>query len=142
VAGLLDELSRDVQEALDGATKLAQHIYPPLLDAGGLRAALRAAAETIGVPTRIAITASARYPPEIVGAVYFCCVEALAQAGAAATVTVRDEEAALTFEVVADRAPSEQELLRDRVEALGGRLKIRTERGGGTRVSGLLPLAR
>ena len=32
-------------------------------------------------------------------------------------------------------------MLRDRVEALGGRLTIRSEPGGGTRVSGSLPLS-
>jgi signal transduction histidine kinase len=32
--------------------------------------------------------------------------------------------------------------LRDRVEALGGQLAIRTEPGRGTRVSGSLPLSR
>ena len=32
---LLEEMGRDVQEALEGARKLAHRIYPPLLEAGG-----------------------------------------------------------------------------------------------------------
>jgi len=33
---LLDEIARDVQQALDEAAQLAQWIYPPLLEADGL----------------------------------------------------------------------------------------------------------
>ena len=46
---LLAELARDVQQALDETAQLAQRIYPPLLEAGGLAAALRAAAASAGV---------------------------------------------------------------------------------------------
>ncbi len=46
---LLAELARDVQQALDETAQLAQRIYPPLLEAGGLAAALRAAAGSAGV---------------------------------------------------------------------------------------------
>ena len=90
---LLDEMGRDVQQALDETARLAQRIYPPLLGAGGLAAALRAAAVSAGVPAPVDVAADARYPPEIAGAVYFCCLEALEHAGdgARATVTVRDE---------------------------------------------------
>jgi signal transduction histidine kinase len=60
---------------------------------------------------------------------------------------VREAEGALRFEVVEDVASSTAvtasdaalDRLRDRVEALGGRLTIRSERGRGTRVSGWLP---
>jgi len=141
---LLEEVGRDVQQALDESGKLAHRIYPPLLEAGGLAAALRSAAVSANAPTRIDIEAGAAYPPEVAGAVYFCCLEVLerAAAGAPATVTVRDEGGALAFEVVADCAKSDAELLglRDRVEALGGRLTIRSESGRRTRVAGSLPL--
>jgi signal transduction histidine kinase len=150
---LLDEMGRDVQQALEEAAQLAARIYPPLLEAGGLAAALRSAAVSAGVPASVEVTASATYPPEVAGTVYFCCLEALehAGAGARAKVTVRDKEGALTFEVVeesaraaaaAPRPEDRLDLLRDRIEALGGRLTIRSEPGGGTRVSGSLPLSR
>jgi signal transduction histidine kinase len=141
---LLEQMGRDVQQALEEAAQLAQRIYPPLLEAGGLAAALRAAAVSAGVPASIEVTVGARYAPEVAGTVYFCCLEALERAGARATVTVRDADGALAFEVVGDaaRADSELEGLRDRVEALGGRLTIRSEPGRGTRVSGSVPLLR
>jgi signal transduction histidine kinase len=143
---LLDEIGRDVTQALDETTKLAHRIYPPLLEAGGLRTALRAAAVSVGVATQIEAPAGVGYPPEVAGAVYFCCLDALERAsdGARATVTVRDEEGALTFEVVANGVRSDVELvpLRDRIEALRGQVTVQSEPGGGTRVSGSLPLSR
>jgi len=78
--------------------------------------------------------------------VYFCWLEALegARDGTRATVTVRDEEGPLTFEVVANGVRSHVELvpLRDRIEALGGQVAVQPQPGGGTRVSGSLPLSR
>jgi signal transduction histidine kinase len=141
---LLAEMERDVQQALDETSEFAHRIYPPLLEAGGLAAALRSAAVSANVRTRIDVAAGAVYPHQVAGAVYFCCLEVLegATAGTSATVTVRDEERALAFEVVADCGDMGAELprLRDRVEALGGHLTIRTEPGRGTRVAGCLPL--
>ncbi len=142
---LLEEMGRDVRQALDETAQLAERIYPPLLEASGFAASLRSAAVSAGVPAAVEVTAAAGFPPEVAAAVYLCCLEALehARAGTQATVTVRDEERELTFEVVADGDHSDEgrERLRDRVEALGGRLTITSEPGGGTRVSGSLPLS-
>jgi signal transduction histidine kinase len=150
---LLEEMGRDVQHALDETALLAQQIYPPLLEAGGLAAALRAAATSIGIPVSVEVEAAAGCPPEVLRTVYLCCLEALEHAGAEAraTVTVRKEEGAIAFEVVEDgarsvaaaaRSDAGLERLRDRVEAFGGRLTVRSEPGRGTRISGSLPLSR
>jgi signal transduction histidine kinase len=142
---LLQEMGREVQQALDEAAQLAERIYPPLLEAGGLVAALRSAAVSTGVHVSLEIPAGTSYPPEIAATVYLCCLHAIehAGAGAQATVTVRGEEGALAFEVVDDRdhAKTGLEGLHDRVEALGGRLTIRSEPGRETRVSGSIPLS-
>jgi signal transduction histidine kinase len=151
VKAILDEMGRDLQQALDETGKLAHRIYPPLLEAGGLGAALRAAAMSTGVPTRIEVTAGVGYPREIAGAVYFCCLEVLERAGdgARATINVRGEEGALAFEVAEDGAGSAAPIsdvvlgrLCDSVEALGGQLTVQSEPGHGVRVSGSLPLSR
>ena len=151
---LLEQMGRDVQQALDEAAQLAQRIYPALLEGRGFAAALRSAAAGAGIPASVDVPAGATYPPEVAWTVYLCCLEALehAGAGARAAVTVRDEEGALAFEVVEDgvarsagaaaRSDAGLDRLRDRVEALGGRLTIRSEPGRGTRVSGSLPLSR
>ncbi len=140
---LLEEMGRDVQQALDETARLAQRIYPPQLEAGGLAVALRAAAASIGIPIFVEVTAGRGHAPEVVQTVYLCCVEALEHAGTEgqATVTVREEEGALAFGVVTKDAFSAAELdrLRDRVEALGGRLTIGSEPGRGTFISGSLP---
>lgn len=141
---LLEEMGRDVQQALDETAQLAQRIYPPL-EAGGLAAMLRSAAISARVRASVEIAAGASYPREIVAAVHWCWLEVLehAAAGAQATATLRDEGSELTFEVVEAGSYSDAglERLRDHVEALGGRLTITSEPGGGTRVSGSLPLS-
>jgi signal transduction histidine kinase len=142
---LLAEMARDVQQALNETARLAQQIYPPVLEAGGLAAALRSAAVGAGIRLSLEVAVQAKYPREVAAVVYWCCLETLEQAGAGAhaTVTVRDEEGAVAFEVVDDGSHSDQGLdrQRDRVEALGGRLTIRSEPGRETRVSGSIPLS-
>ena len=61
-AELLDDMGRDVQRAIEKTARLAQRIYPPLLETGGLGAALRAAAVATGVRTEIG-PAVAQLPP-------------------------------------------------------------------------------
>jgi signal transduction histidine kinase len=140
---LLEEMGRDVQQALDETAQLAQRIYPPI-EAGGLAAAMRSAAASAGIPASVEIAADASYPPEVVVALHSCWLDAIERAasGAAATVTLRDEDGALAFGVLEDGDQSDAglELLRDRLEALGGRLAIRSERGR-RRVSGSLPVS-
>jgi signal transduction histidine kinase len=143
VEKLIAAMTRDVQQAVEETAQLAERIYPPLLEAGGLAVALRSAAASLGIPVSLEVVPSGSYPREVAAAVYWCCLEALEHAGsgARATITVRDDDAALSFEVVVD---TEADLVRarDRLEALGGRLAIESEAGGRTRVSGALPLSR
>ena len=140
---LLDELQREARRALTEMQELANRIFPPLLEAGGLVAELRAAASRAGVPARIDVDAGPR-PPEIAGAVYFCALDVFerAPAGTPVAVSVRGEEGALAFEIVADGdLGSERRAPHDRVEALGGRVTI-TAGGDRTTVAGSLPLPR
>ncbi len=155
VMTLLEEIGRDVREALEGVRELTQSIYPPLLLDRGLADALSAAASAAGIHTRVEAAAHDRYPPEVEATVYFCCVEALDNAakhagtGARATVRTWHEQDALLFEIVDDGAGFEPRLDRtlsgltgmsDRLGALDGRLTISSDPGRGTRVSGTIPL--
>jgi signal transduction histidine kinase len=141
---LLDELQREARRALTEMQDLANRIIPSLLDAGGLAPELRAAASREGVPVRIDVDVQFTVPPEIAGAVYFCVLDSLerASAGTSVVVSVRSEEGALAFEVVAERdLGAERRAPHDRVEALGGRVTIASD-GDRTTVTGSLPLTR
>jgi hypothetical protein len=109
-----------------------------LLEAGGLAAALRAAAATLGVRVRVRVPADGEWPPEVAGTVYFCCLDLLDQVppDVEATITIRAEDGVLAFDfaTVGSEIPDE---IRDRIEALGGSMRL-----NGTSVSGSLPLSR
>jgi signal transduction histidine kinase len=143
---LLEEIGRDVQQALDETALLAQRIYPATLEAGGLAALLRSAAVNAGVPASVDVAAGSTYPPEVGMTVYLCWLDALARGSGETRVTirVREGEDALAFEVIGNAARSDADLdrVRDRVEALGGRLTIRSGPDRGIRVSGSLPFSR
>ena len=62
---LLEEMGHDVQRALDETARLAQRIFPPLLEAGGLAAALRSAAVSIGIPASVEVATGASDPPSV-----------------------------------------------------------------------------
>jgi signal transduction histidine kinase len=140
---LLDEMAANLREALDATTELAQRVYPPLLEARGFASALRSAAASAGVTASVKVLVHGSYPPEIMAAVYWCCVEALASApaGTQATISVVDADGALAFEIGVAGGYREGRLegLGDRIEALGGRVTIGVNQDGGLRVAGSLP---
>jgi signal transduction histidine kinase len=141
---LLAEIAEDARAVLEETRELAERIYPPLLEAGGLVAALRAAAANANVKTRIDVAPATAFSPEIAGAVYFCCVDVLERAAAGTTVaiTVRNDEGVVAYEIVAEGDPDAERLpLRDRIEAFGGRLTITKRSDGKINVAGSLPLS-
>jgi signal transduction histidine kinase len=114
-----------------------------------------AAARRAVIPTQVHADGVGRYPPELEAAVYFCCLEALQNAGkyagegAAATVVLRREGDTLVFEVADSGAgfdPTAQGRgagmtnMMDRVGAVGGALRVESEPGRGTTVRGTIPL--
>ena len=142
---LLEEMGRDVQQALDETALLAQRVYPATLGAGGLGALLRSAAASAGVAATVDVDAGSSCPTDIAMTVYLCWLDMLARASGDARVTITTREAgdALAFEIVGTAAHSDADLdrMRDRVEALGGRLTISSEPASATRVSASLPLS-
>jgi signal transduction histidine kinase len=141
---LLAEIGEDARKALGEARNLAERIYPPLLEAGGLVPALRAAAATAAVKTRIDVEKGTTVPSAVAGAVYFCCVDVLERAasGTPVAISVRNEDGALAFELVAECDVEAERLpLRDRVEALGGRVTIQQGPGRRISVAGSLPIS-
>jgi len=101
---------------------------------------------SVGVRAHIDVATTVAVPSEVSRTVYLCCVGALERfaEGTSATVAVRAENRTLAFEIVADSpglATTDADLaaVRDRVEALGGRLTIAAE-SGATRIAGSLPI--
>ena len=153
---MLDQLGHDLQEAVQQLRDLAHGIYPPLLMDRGLVEALRAAAGRAALPTDVEADDLGRFTPEVEAAVYFCCLEALQNAGkhagerASGTIRVWKEEGALLFEVADNGAgfdPASRPHLgagftnmSDRVGAIGGSLKVQSAPGKGTRISGRIPV--
>ena len=139
---LLEEMGRDVQQALDEAARLAQRIHAQLSAADGLAVALRSAAVSEDIPASVDVRVDSTYGPEILRTVYLCWLEALEQArgNERATATVREENGALTFEFAGKWSPR-LDGLRDRVEALGGRLTAESDDERGPYVSGSLPVS-
>ena len=156
--GILDELKGDVQAAVAELRALAHGIFPPLLMAGGLPEALAAAATRAALPTTVEAGDIGRYPQDVETAVYFCCLEALQNAGkhagdgATATVRVEEEAGTLRFEVAdsgagfdlggAPAAGHGFVNMGDRLGAIDGTLSVISAPGEGTRVLGTIPLAR
>ncbi len=141
---LLAETRRDVQQALEETRKLADRIYPPLVEAGALTAALRSAAASAGFTIRIDVDMGRACPPAIARTAYLVCLDVLdrAEAGTIVDVSMLEAEGSLAFEIGADGAVDAESQARDRVEALGGRLAVQQGTGRQTRVVGSLPLSR
>jgi signal transduction histidine kinase len=153
---MLDQIGLDLQEAVQELRNLAHGIYPPLLMDRGLPDALRAAAGRAALPTSVEAEGIGRYPQQVEAAVYFCCLEALQNAGkhagegADAMVTLREVEGALTFEVADTGAGFALETgahhghgfvnMSDRVGAFGGSVTVDSAPGTGTRIQGRIPL--
>jgi signal transduction histidine kinase len=148
---LLEEIARDLREALADVRRLSSRVYPPFLHERGVVEALRAATAEAPVPTRVEAAGPVeRYSEDVEATAYFCCLRALeaaaAPAGARATIRVRREPRALVFEVIVEggaREPwAEEDLLAvgDRLTAAGGRLAVSSEAGQGACLSGTIPL--
>ncbi len=151
---MIDEVRGDLQEAIAELRSLAHGIYPPLLMSGGLAEALPAAAGRAALPTShdVAVT---RHPQEVEAAVYFCCMEALQNAGkhagseASATIKVWEDATGLHWEV-ADDGPGFDSVgvagaghgfvnMRDRMGAFGGTVDVISAAGAGTTIRGNVP---
>jgi signal transduction histidine kinase len=153
---VLDQLGTDLQETVQEVRNLAHGIYPPVLMDQGLSSALEAAAARAPIATTVDATDIGRWSQELEAAVYFCCMEALQNAGkhagngAQVTIRLREAEGKLLFEVADDgpgfdlrsRAAKGHGFVNmsDRIGAIGGTLRVDSAPGHGTRIAGSVPL--
>jgi signal transduction histidine kinase len=151
---LLAQLETEADDAVDTLRGLAQGIYPPVLEAEGLAAAVTAQTATSTVPVTVHAPGLSRHAPEVEAAVYFCVLEALQNAAKyarASSVHVRLEQrdGRLRFEVGDDGVGfdpmgghhgSGLRGITDRLDTVGGTLEVRSAPGAGTRIRGEVPL--
>jgi signal transduction histidine kinase len=148
----LDEVVDGLAHVLDELREIAHGIHPAGLSEGGLEQALATLTERSAVPVRLDIDCTVGVPEPIEVAAYYVVAESLANASKyadASQIDVRVRAAGAELRVIVrDDGRGGADLdggsglvgLRDRVEALGGWLWLRSPPGGGTEVGISLPL--
>lgn len=148
----LQRLTAELDAARDNLLRFAQGVHPRALTKLGLGAALAQLGASAAVPVTLSVT-DRRFPPAQEAAAFFVCSEGLANVAkyASATrvhVSVTTDGSRLVLRVSDDGAggadPSRGSGLRglvDRVEALGGSLRVDSPPGGGTLLEAELPIS-
>ena len=153
-AGLLSTLEEDTGGAIKAVRDFASGIYPPLLEAEGLAAAIVQQTRAGAIPVHVEVHAAQRFPRDIEAVVYFSVLEALQNTAKyanaeAATVTIDITGDSLTFEVHDDGDGFDSELvvagagltgMADRLDTVGGCVSIDSRPGNGTTVAGSIPI--
>jgi signal transduction histidine kinase/HAMP domain-containing protein len=152
---LVSELSRvegELASALDELREMSRGIHPAILSEGGLGPALRGLARRSPIPVVLDVTTSGRLGEPVEAAAYFVASEALANATKHAQasridVSLAPRDGALLLSIRDDGVGgadigqgSGLVGLRDRVEALGGAIRIESPPGAGTLLVVALPL--
>lgn len=154
-AAVLDQIADDIEAADRTLRNLARGIYPPVLEAEGLPAALDEQARRAALPVSVHAAGVGRFDSDVEACAYFCVLEALQNtakyAGAtSAHVRLTVDDGVLTFAVSDDGhgfdpvTTDEGSGLRgmaDRLDTIGGRLSVRSAPGRGTTVTGAVPVA-
>jgi len=142
----IELLENELDEARRELRRFAQGVHPAALSEYGLMPALRLLADRSSIPVEVRGTI-ARIPESVEAAFFFVCAEALTNVAkharaSHASIELREEGgyvlAAIEDDGVGGASPGQGSGLRglaDRVEALGGRLRVETPPDGGTRVA-------
>jgi signal transduction histidine kinase len=149
----VDLARREVALSLAELRDVAHGIHPAVLSGHGLEVALQSVVARAPFPVHLAVELKGRLREPLEVAAYYVVSESLANTAkhahaSSATVAVGRGRDHVVVEVVDDGiggADTEGGTglrgLADRVEALGGRLRVWTPTGGGTRVRAEIPCA-
>ncbi|WP_435405578.1 GAF domain-containing protein [Mycolicibacterium komossense] len=154
----LDTLSEGLTHAVDGLgglytdlQTLSRGLHPAILSKGGLAPAIKTLARRSSVPVRLDLDIDRRLAESIEVAAYYVVAEALTNAAKYAEATevsvrVAIRECELHLAVSDDGVGGAVSGggsgligLKDRVEALSGRLRIASPTGGGTTLTATIP---
>jgi len=154
-SGLRSELSRIASGLGNAAAELqeiSRGIHPAILAQGGVAPALRTLARRSTIPVELEVTTGARLPEPIEVAAYYVASEALANTAKHAhashiEMSLERRDTGLLLEIRDDGVGGADPTggsgllgLRDRVEALGGSIRIQSQPGNGTSITVELPL--
>jgi signal transduction histidine kinase len=152
LGGQLDEAVAEATGALEELTEIARGIHPAVLAERGLAPALKALARRSPVPVGLQVSADEGLPDQVEVSAYYVVAEALTNAAKhsrASEVSVEIEVAGEVLRVaVRDDGIGGADLargtglagLKDRVEALGGRILLDSLPGAGTSLQREFPL--
>ncbi|MGO9928428.1 MAG: GAF domain-containing protein [Mycobacterium sp.] len=153
-----DDLKAVVSEAVSGLTdvfnelqQISRGIHPAILSTGGLAAGFKTLARRSPVPVNLDLEIERRLPDSVEVAAYYVVAEALTNAAKhahASEVKVRAHanEESLNVLISDDgiggadsRKGSGLVGLKDRIEVLGGRMRVASPPGGGTSIDIAIP---
>jgi signal transduction histidine kinase len=146
------QAAEDLAAVSEQLREISHGIHPAVLSQGGLGPALGTLARRSAVPVQVSIATARRFPPPMEVAVYYVVAEALTNTAkhadaSRAEVAVREQDGVLRLRVADDgvggaRAQDGSGLtgLRDRVEALGGSIEVRSPADQGTVIEVSLPI--
>jgi signal transduction histidine kinase len=148
----LDGVATGLVEVLEELREIARGLHPATLAECGLRSALKALARRSAVPVRLDVRVEGRLAEPVETAAYYVVAEALTNAAkhahaTAAEVQVAAGEGVLHVRVRDDGCGGADVTrgcgltgLKDRAEALGGRLALHSPPGEGTTLQVQLPV--
>ncbi len=153
-AALLTQLEQQAGDAIKAVRDFAGGIYPPLLEAEGLAVAIGQQARASAIPVSVIADGVSRCSREVEAAVYFSVLEALQNtakyaAASSATVALATIDGSLTFEVSDDGDGFDSGTvtmgagltgITDRLDTVGGTIRIDSTPGQGTRITGTVPI--
>lgn len=152
-AARLAAARKEIAASLDELREVARGLHPAVVSGHGLEVALEQLVAHAPVPVHLTVDIPSRLPEALEVAAYYLVSESLANVGrhaqaSSATVEVTRTNENVLVEVVDDGvggADTEGGTglrgLADRVETLGGRLRVWSPTGGGTRVRAEIPCA-
>jgi signal transduction histidine kinase len=152
LAAWLDDAVTEVTGVLEELREIARGLHPAALAEGGLRPALRALARRSAVPVDLDVQVTGRLPETAEVAAYYAAAEALTNTAKHAHASAVKVEVAARDGVVHLRVSDDGSGgadfgrgsglvgLKDRVEALGGRILLDSPPGAGTVLDVVLPL--
>ena len=149
----LGSARQEIAASLEELREVAHGLHPAVVSGHGLEVALEQLTAHAAVPVHLTVNIGSRLPEALEVAAYYLVSESLANVGkyadaSSASVEVTRRGRDVVVEVVDDGVGGADENrgsglrgLADRVEALGGRLRVWSPVGGGTRVRAEIPCA-